>query len=326
MLKRNFLRRNEMKVGIVGAGLVGSTTAYTLAIEGTASEIVLVDINKIRAEAEADDITHATAFKQDCRIIEGDYKDLEGADVVIITADGAPNFNNSRLELVNGNTKMFETIIPYIATYAPFSIIIVTTNPVDVMTSVALKLSGFPENRVIGSGTVLDTARFRSLLGQYLGISPKSLHALVLGEHGDSAVVSWSTARVGAMDIEEFARDMGKELNDANKKKIAEEVVQIAYKIYNGKKATYYGIAGALSTICKAIAKDEKRVLTVSARHGNIDGLHDVCLSLPTVIGKDGVIRTMLPRLSPEEMQKLKTSAEILCGVQQQACALLKEL
>lgn len=143
-----------MKVGIIGAGLVGSTTAYTLAIEGTAREIVLVDINKVRAEAEADDIIHATAFKQDCTIYEGDYSDLKGADVVIITADGAPNFTASRLELVDGNTKMFKSIIPGLVKYAPDSIIVVTTNPVDVMTMVALQLSGFPKSRVIGSGTV----------------------------------------------------------------------------------------------------------------------------------------------------------------------------
>lgn len=158
-----------MKVGIIGAGLVGSTTAYTLAIEGTVREIVLVDINKVRAEAEADDIIHATAFKQDCTIYEGDYSDLKGADVVIITADGAPNFTASRLELVDGNTKMFKSIIPGLVKYAPDSIIVVTTNPVDVMTMVALQLSGFPKSKVIGSGTVLDTARFRSAPGQISG-------------------------------------------------------------------------------------------------------------------------------------------------------------
>ncbi len=313
-----------MKVGIIGAGLVGSTTAYTLAIEGTANEIVLVDVNKQRAEAEADDITHATAFKQDCTIINGDYPDLSGAHIVIITADGAPNFNNSRLELVDNNTKMFESIIPNLVRYAPEAIIIVTTNPVDVMTMVALHLSGFPRSRVIGSGTVLDTARFRSLLGQYLGISPKSLHGVVVGEHGDSAVVSWSTACVGAMCIDEFAGVMERPLTPEMKSQIAADVVQIAYRIYHGKKATYYGIAGALSTICKAIAKDEKRVLTVSSFHQNVEGLQDVCLSLPAVIGRQGVLKTMLPHLSTPEMQQLQKSAEVLCEVQKKACGILK--
>lgn len=314
-----------MKIGIVGAGLVGSTTAYTLAIEGTAQEIVLVDINKIKAEAEANDITHATAFKQDCTIIEGSYEDLEGADIVIITADGSPNFEKSRLELVDGNTRMFENIIPPIAKHAPESIIIVATNPVDIMTLVALHLSGFPKQRVIGSGTVLDTARFRSLLGGYLDISPQSLHAVVIGEHGDSAVVSWSSAVVGAMPIEQFAEASDKKLSEKIKQQIAAEVVQIAYKIYHGKKATYYGIAGALSTICKAIAKNEKRLLTVSSLHENIEGLQNVCLSLPSIIGRQGIISTFLPHLEADEMAKLKSSAELLCPVQQKACALLEK-
>lgn len=313
-----------MKIGIIGAGLVGSTTAYTLAIEGTADEIILVDVNKQRAEAEADDITHAAAFKQDCTIINGDYPDLTGAQIVIITADGAPNFSNSRLELVEGNTKMFESIIPNLVRYAPDSIIVVTTNPVDVMTMVALHLSGFPKSRVIGSGTVLDTARFRSLLGQNLNISPKSLHGVVVGEHGDSAVVSWSTACVGAMCIDEFAQAVGRPLTPEIKSKIAADVVQIAYRIYHGKKATYYGIAGALSTICKAIAKDEKRVLTVSSLHQDITGLQNVCLSLPSVVGRTGVIQTMLPHLSAAEMTQLQKSADVLCNVQKKACGILE--
>lgn len=312
-----------MKVGIIGAGLVGSTTAYTLAIEGTAREIVLVDINKVRAEAEVDDIIHATAFKQDCTIYEGDYSDLKGADVVIITADGAPNFTASRLELVDGNTRMFKSIIPGLVKYAPDSIIVVTTNPVDVMTMVALQLSGFPKSRVIGSGTVLDTARFRSLLAKYLDISPQSLHALVLGEHGDSAVVSWSSACVGATCIEEFAAGIGRPLTSEIKAHIAEDVVQIAYRIYHGKKATYYGIAGALSTICKAVAKNERRVLTVSSLHENIEGLQNVCLSLPSVVGAGGVGNTLQPSLSADELKKLRDSAEILCKVQRQACSQL---
>lgn len=313
-----------MKIGIVGAGLVGSTTAYTLAIEGLAHEIMLIDINKTKAEAEADDITHAAAFKQDCKIIEGDYSDLKDAGIVIITADGAPNFKSSRLELVAGNTKMFGTIVPNIARYAPDSIIVVTTNPVDVMTKVALDLSGFPASRVIGSGTVLDTARFRALLGQHLDISPKSLHGVVLGEHGDSAVVSWSTACVGAMNIEEFAATVGKPFSAQSKADLSSEVVQIAYKIYHGKKATYYGIAGALSTICKAIVKDEKRVLTVSSYHHGLKDLPDVCLSLPSVIGRNGVISTSLPHLSEEEQAALQKSAALLSKLQQQTPQMLK--
>ncbi len=218
---------------------------------------------------------------------------------------------------------MFKSIIPGLVKYAPDSIIVVTTNPVDVMTMVALQLSGFPKSRVIGSGTVLDTARFRSLLAKYLDISPQSLHALVLGEHGDSAVVSWSSACVGATCIEEFAAGIGRPLTSEIKAHIAEDVVQIAYRIYHGKKATYYGIAGALSTICKAVAKNERRVLTVSSLHENIEGLQNVCLSLPSVVGAGGVGNTLQPSLSADELKKLRDSAEILCKVQQQACSQL---
>ena len=190
-----------MKIGIIGDGQVGSTTAYTLAREGIARDIVLIDINTSKAEADALDLIHSTVFKHDCNVIAGDYRDLDGAGIVIITADGAPLFNASRLELVGGNTKMFKDMIPQIAEYAPDAIIIVTTNPVDIMTYVALQLSGFPASHVIGSGTVLDTARFKSILSEAIGISPRSVHAYVMGEHGDSALISWATARVGALEI-----------------------------------------------------------------------------------------------------------------------------
>lgn len=186
-----------MKIGIIGDGQVGSTTAYTLAREGIARDIVLIDINTSKAEADALDLIHSTVFKHDCNVIAGDYRDLDGAGIVIITADGAPLFNASRLELVGGNTKMFKDMIPQIAEYAPDAIIIVTTNPVDIMTYVALQLSGFPASHVIGSGTVLDTARFKSILSEAIGISPRSVHAYVMGEHGDSALISWATAVSG---------------------------------------------------------------------------------------------------------------------------------
>lgn len=313
-----------MKIGIVGAGLVGSTTAYTLAMEGIVREIVLVDINRDRAVAEADDITHAAVYRHDCLISEGAYIDLRGADIVIITADGAPGFKQSRLELVEGNTEMFRTIIPKIVEFAPETILLIATNPVDVMTLVAYHLSGFPKNRVIGSGTVLDSSRFRSLLGRYFDISPQSLNAMVIGEHGDSAVVSWSTACVGSINIYRFAQKIGKPLTDEIKNALTGEVIDIAYKIYHGKKATYYGIAGALSTICRAIVGDEKKILTISSHHDDIEGFAQVCLSLPSVIGRSGVIKTLYPELSINEERKLKSSAEVLCRAQQESCTVLR--
>lgn len=314
-----------MKIGIIGAGFVGSTTAYTLALEGIAREIVLIDINNQRAEAEAADISHGIALKSSSRVCAGTYLDLQNAGVVIITADKAPGFKASRLELIDGNTAMFREIIPKIVEFAPDSIILIATTPVDVMTLVAFHLSGFPKGRVIGSGTVLDTARFRTILGRCLDISPQSVNGIVIGEHGDSALVSWSTATIGAMPLDEFIRQTGKVLDDMTKLGIAREVVQIAYDILHGKNATYYGIAGALTTICRAIAKDEKKVLTVSSFHQNIEGLRQVCLSLPSVVGRSGIIDSAMPSLSETELQELQRSAEILCEAQQKACPILKD-
>lgn len=309
-----------MKIGIIGAGLVGSTTAYTLATQGLAEEIVLVDINRERAVAEAADITHAAAFNNDCRIAYGDYISLKDAGIVIITADGGAHFENSRLELLDVNGQLFRTIIPKIAEFAPNSIILIATNPVDVMTLLAFHISGFPKERIIGSGTLLDSIRFRAILANYLEVSPQSVNAMVIGEHGDSEVVSWSSATVGVIPLEEFAQDTGHPLNETLKHQIAEDVVKAGYNIYLGKKATYYGIASSLTAICKAIIRNERRVLPVSSFHEDVEGLRQVCLSLPTIIGRQGIIKAVLPQLYPEEMDALRASADILCEAQQRAC------
>ena len=312
-----------MKIGIIGDGQVGSTTAYTLAREGIARDIVLIDINTSKAEADALDLIHSTVFKHDCNVIAGDYRDLDGAGFVIITADGAPLFNASRLELVGGNTKMFKDMIPQIAEYAPDAIIIVTTNPVDIMTYVALQLSGFPASHVIGSGTVLDTARFKSILSEAIGITPRSVHAYVMGEHGDSALISWATARVGALGVEDFAAQIGRPLDTDRKRSVSTEVVQVPYKIFHGKKATSYGIASSLAAICQAIVFDEKKVLTVSSFHRDVAGIKNVCLSLPSIIGRHGVEQTTMPPLPEIENAKLRQSAEVIAEVQKKAMELL---
>ena len=294
-----------MKIGIIGDGQVGSTTAYTLAREGIARDIVLIDINTSKAEADALDLIHSTVFKHDCNVIAGDYRDLDGAGIVIITADGAPLFNASRLELVGGNTKMFKDMIPQIAEYAPDAIIIVTTNPVDIMTYVALQLSGFPASHVIGSGTVLDTARFKSILSEAIGISPRSVHAYVMGEHGDSALISWATARVGALGVEDFAAQIGRPLDTDRKRSVS------------------YGIASSLAAICQAIVFDEKKVLTVSSFHRDVAGIKNVCLSLPSIIGRHGVEQTTMPPLPEIENAKLRQSAEVIAEVKKKAMELL---
>ncbi len=299
-----------MKVGIIGAGQVGSATAFALIMRGVARKIVLIDANEKRAEAEAMDIAHATPFAYANKIKAGKYEDLQGCEVIIITAGANQKNGETRIDLLGRNVKIFESIIPQVAKYAPNSILLIAANPVDIMTAVALKLSGFSKERVIGSGTILDTARFRTLLGYHLGISPKSVHANVLGEHGDSEVLVWSNGDGGTVQIEELARMNNCPLTPEIKAKIDDCVRNAAYKIIDGKGATYYGIAGGLCRICQAITTNEYAILTVSSLHEDIEGIKDVCLSMPSVIGKRGIHSVIYPRLSESEHRDVKFSAE----------------
>lgn len=301
-----------MKIGIIGAGFVGSTTAYTLAIKGLARDIVLVDINTDKATAEALDVIHAAALNSDSNVYCGDYEHLKGADIVIITVDGQKALTDSRLALLDSNTKIMKQIVPQIVKNAPNCIILIATNPVDVITKIVLDISKFPPNRVIGSGTVLDTARFRSILSEYFNVSPHSIHAYVMGEHGSSSLVSWSTASIGGASIEHYALKNGRPLNGELKAKIAQDVIDAGFKIYHGKRATYYGIASALVKICEAIIKDEKRDLTVSVLHKEIEGVQDICLSLPTIVSRRGAYGSVIPDLGEDELKELRHSAEIM--------------
>lgn len=299
-----------MKVGIIGAGQVGSATAFALIMRGVARKVVLIDANQQRAEAEAMDIAHATPFAYANKVKAGTYSDLKGCEVVIVTAGANQKAGETRIDLLGRNIKIFENIIPQITQNAPDCILLIATNPVDIMTDVALKLSGFPKERVIGSGTILDTARFRTLLGYHLGISPKSVHANVLGEHGDSEVLIWSNGDGGTVQIEELARMTNKDLTPEVKAQIDDCVRNAAYKIIEGKGATYYGIAGGLCRICQAITTNEYAILTVSSLHDDIEGIKDVCLSMPSVIGKRGIHSVIYPRLSESEHRDVKFSAE----------------
>lgn len=299
-----------MKVGIIGAGQVGSATAFALIMRGVARKVVLIDANQQRAEAEAMDIAHATPFAYANKVKAGTYSDLIGCEVVIITAGANQKAGETRTDLLGRNVKIFENIIPQITQNAPDCILLIATNPVDIMTDVALRLSGFPKERVIGSGTILDTARFRTLLGYHLGISPKSVHANVLGEHGDSEVLVWSNGDGGTVQIEELARMENTPLTNEIKAKIDDCVRNAAYKIIEGKGATYYGIAGGLCRICQAITTNEYAILTVSSLHDEIEGIKDVCLSMPSVIGKRGIHSVIYPRLSENEHRDVKFSAD----------------
>lgn len=298
-----------MKIGVVGAGAVGSATAFALVMSGVASEVVLIDMNESKAEAEAKDISHAAPFSRGGKIRSGTYADLENAEIVIVTAGANQKPGETRIDLLGKNVKIFENIIPQIALVAPDTILIIAANPVDVMTKVALKLSGFSKERVIGSGTVLDTARFRTLLSDYLEVSAKSVHADVIGEHGDSEVLTWSSGEAGSLSLEEYAESIGKPLDYNEKEEITKDVVEAAYQIIAGKGATCYGIAGALTQICSSIISDSHAILTVSSVQENVEGVKEVCLSLPSVVTRKGVLHVIKPKLSTDEREKLRLSA-----------------
>ncbi|MDX1540169.1 MAG: L-lactate dehydrogenase [Geminicoccaceae bacterium] len=300
-----------MKVGIVGAGMVGSAAANALMLRGAASEIVLVDQDPKRALAEAEDILHATPFAHITRVQAGDYPDLAGAGAVILAAGVGQRPGETRLELLERNAAVFADIVPRALAATPDAILVVATNPVDVMTQIATRISGLSQGRVIGSGTILDTARFRALLGHHLEVSPKSVHAYVLGEHGDSEVLCWSVADVGSITVEDLARQLGRPLTDQVKRAIDQGVRRAAYRIIEGKGATWYGIGGGLTRIIQAIGGNEFSALTVSMLP-EVEGVGAVSLSLPRIVAAGGVVRTLEPALADDERAALKQSAEVI--------------
>lgn len=301
-----------MKVGIVGAGMVGSAAGYAIALTGGASEIVLVDYKPALAVAQAEDIAHAVPFAHPCRVLAGDYDDLAGATVVILAAGVPQKPGESRLSLLSRNAEVFSGVVARVIEAAPDALLLVAANPVDIMTEVALQASGLPPERVIGSGTILDTARFRTLLGAHLGVAAGSVHAYVLGEHGDSEVLVWSSARVGTETVDRFGAQLGAEITDDVRDRIDAGVRQAAYRIIEGKGATWYGIGAGLARIVQAVRNDQSSVLSCSIVTPEVEGVRDVALSLPRVVGSKGVIGTLAPDLSPDEAAALRRSAEVL--------------
>jgi L-lactate dehydrogenase len=297
-----------MKIGIIGCGFVGSTGAFAIALVGAATELVLVDLDADLARAHAEDILHATPFSESVRITAGDYSALRNAGLVVLACGVGQKPGESRLELLERNVNVFQTVVPRVLEYTPDTILLIVSNPVDIMTQVVSKISGLPSKRVIGSGTILDTARFRTLLGEHLGLSPRSVHAYVLGEHGDSEVLAWSNGKIGGVPVIEFAEQIDRRITDDIKAKIDDGVRNAAYSIINGKGATYYGIAAGIARIAKAIRDDEGAMLTLS----NIEGMNGVCLSLPRVLNAKGIETTIHPTLSNHENEALQRSAEIL--------------
>jgi L-lactate dehydrogenase len=303
-----------MKVGIVGAGMVGSAAGFALVQRGVAGEIVFIDIDAARARAEAEDIAHAVPFADPANVRHGDYADLAGAGVVILACGVSQKPGESRLALLERNAAVFRAVVGEVMAVCPEAILLVASNPVDIMGQITQSLSGLPPGRVIGSGTILDTARFRWLLGRHLGISPKSVHAYVLGEHGDSEVLAWSNARAGSVPLLSFAAQIGAALTGHRREEIDKGVRNAAYTIIEGKGATWYGIGGGLTRIVSAIAGNEQAVLSVSTVEKEVLGVRDVALSLPRLVGRDGVSATLWPELDAGETAALRASAEILRG------------
>ena len=301
-----------MKVGIVGCGLVGSTAAYAMALEGAARDLVLIDLNPAMARAHAEDILHATPFGTPVRIGAGDYPDLRGADAVVLACGVAQRSGETRLQLLERNANIFREVLSRVLEFTSEPLLIVASNPVDVMTQVVTRISGLAPGRVIGSGTILDTARFRALLGEHLRVAPQSVHAYVLGEHGDSEVLVWSSARVGGVPISDFAQQSGRPITEEVKARIDEGVRRAAYRIIEGKGATYHGIGGGLARIVRAIRDDERTALTLSSLSMDVEGVDEVSLSLPRILGGKGIEAQLRPALSDEEHEALRKSAGIL--------------
>jgi L-lactate dehydrogenase len=304
-----------MKVGIVGCGLVGSTAAYAITLEGAASEMVLIDLNQKLAQAHAEDILHATPFASPTRVMSGDYADLAGANVIVLACGVGQRPGENRLELLGRNVKVFQEVTPKVLRYAAGAVLVVAANPVDIITEIVTKISGLPASRVIGSGTILDTARFRSLLSEHLEVAPQSVHAYVLGEHGDSEVLVWSSAKVGGVPVGDFATQVGKPITTEVKSRIDDGVRRAAYRIIEGKGATYYCIGAGLSRMVNAIRDDERVVLTMSNHTTEVEGYEGVSLSLPRVLGAAGVLTTLRPMLCDEELVALQRSSQILRDV-----------
>jgi len=307
-----------MKTGIVGSGFVGATAAYALVMRGVGRRVVLVDQNKPRAEAEADDILHAVPFAHPLEITTGDYADLAECKVVIVSAGVGQKPGETRLELLGRNARVFQQVIPGILRHAPQAILLIATNPVDVMTHIAAHYArgfGVPSSRVIGSGTTLDTARLRTLIGRRLSVDPQHIHAYVLGEHGDSEVLTWSLVTVGGIPLEEFCTGREISICPEDYAEIDEKVRRAAYRIIEGKGATYYGIGSAIARIVEVILQDERSILTVCTPMEEVADVKDVTVSLPNLVGGDGIIQTFFPNLNEAETTALRASAHVVRSV-----------
>mgnify|MGYP000516146807 FL=1 len=306
---------NFRKAVMVGCGFVGSASVFALMQSGLFSEIAMIDADMDKAEGEAMDISHGIPFAKHMRVYAGDYDDVRDAGIVIVTAGANQKPDETRLDLVHKNVGIFKSIIPEIASRDFKGILLVVANPVDILTAVAQKLSGLPENRVIGSGTVLDTGRLKTRLSEHLGVDSRSIHAFIIGEHGDSEIAAFSSANVSGIPLNNFCEMKGHFNHDESEKFIAEDVKNAAYEIIQRKRATYFGVAMAVKRICECIVRDEKSILPVSTMMHGEQGIEGVVLSMPCVVGGDG-IETQVPiKLDEDEAKRLRESADILKGI-----------
>ena len=301
------------KVSIIGCGNVGMRYAYALMIKGIARQIVIVDLDKNRLEGEVMDLSHGEPYISPVKVTAGDYADIAGSDLVVITAGKKQQPGQGRIELVKDNVGLFRKIIPEIVKYAPEAILLVVTNPVDVLAYAAYKISGKPASQVMSSGTVLDTARFRFLLSEHCGVDPHNIHAYILGEHGDSEFAVWSKAMIGGVFFEEYCLVCSNSKfchREDHFQAIFEEVRNSAYKIIEKKGETSYGIGLALSRITQAILNDENAILPVSSLVVDYLGISDVFLSLPAIVNRSGIKGVLRLDLDLTEQEAFKNSAQ----------------
>lgn len=303
---------NVRKAVMIGCGFVGSASVFSLMQSGLFSEIAMIDADMDKAEGEAMDISHGIPFAKEMKIYAGSYDDVRDASIVIITAGANQKPGETRLDLVKKNVAIFKQIIPEISARNFGGILLIVANPVDILTYVAQKLSGLPANRVIGSGTVLDTARLKHRLSEHLNVDSKSIHAFIIGEHGDSEIAAWSSANVSGIPLNDFCEMRGHYEHDEATKEIAKKVRDSAYEIIERKRATYFGVAMAVKRICEVIVRDEKSILPVSTQMNGEHEVDGVVLSMPCIVGKDGIETKVPITLSQEEREKLQESAATL--------------
>lgn len=298
------------KCGVIGVGFVGATCAYTLAVSGLFSEVVLVDMNRKKAEGEAADINHGVSFAKPCFVRAGDYGDLAACGLVIIAAGANQKPGETRIELLHRNRVILASIMEQLTAINRDAVLLIVSNPVDVLTCMAQQLSGFPAGHVIGSGTVLDTARLKYLVGQKLGVDSRNVHAFIIGEHGDSELAVWSSANLSGVDLDDYCRITGIAEPAELLHHIYESVRDAAYSIIESKGATYYGIGMAVRRIAEAIVRDEHSVLPVSSLIRGHYGVDGICLGLPSIVGRNGVEAVLDIPLSAEELSRLQSSAQ----------------